>query len=411
MEQFREWCVEHYTIRSDIRTLEEIRHLLATHASDNPVLGIAAPLGSVMDALGFAGDRGGLTVDSAVYGFDWGMDFLTFSVADNFSDFDICRSLATHFSKDLDVNVQYRFSEGPFCAHESDVQHFVAMDPGTLREKIRDVVRETGRHFKMYGQQGDVECVSYIPLQRMRVDSFSWDGNKLNLVADPRFASSDGPQVKQLDLRDLDALILEKLYDSVNENFSRLAYMSSVEFELRRPLNDVAQDIPVDMEVERNVWLEQLYGSSSAYQNVSEYMEGLDLTFEKGKVKRNPSEEEVPLREPDKLTLRYGGEPLAVFVEVKPEIWESHYVSEAAAGFLKEDTGRDIKDLLGLDDRGRGRVAGSVLKERVEGLMLSKENREAVKQARLRCNRKMRTRSLFGRFKPGKNVNNRRPKV
>ncbi len=434
-----EWCDEIYTIRFPeasrkdfalddplYKASEYLRGFLDLEESGYTE---GAPLSIVMDSLGYKGDRSGLTERSAVDDIIVGGNSLSFVVRDNFTqDFNICRSLAKAVGVDLVVDVQYRFSEGPDYVCESPLQHYVARDPNGVAKDIQRHIESTLHYFSDHGKP--VEFQLYSPFERMLIESVGPEPDRINLVRDG-IHLEDTDNRRSIRIGDIDNLWqLEYLDGLILQNFENLAYEFNLDYgkKLREGSIDVAQ--------EREDMLEQLYKSSSAYQNVSEFMMGFDITFSYAKVADELSPERAleaaraeglegevqeelsrglnpyqalhewdvpfpePEHEPDILSLRYDGDRMMDFAIIDDGLWQARNVDPGLVDFFKDKTGIDLNKEFGFGADYVG-TEGVKVMEVSRKALLSPQNRQMFKEASIRCARKYRSRQALDKFVAG----------
>ena len=601
-----EWCEEKYQVRFDAKDRRDF-------AMDDPVYNASqlvtawldpdafvemggAPLGAVMDMLGYSGDRSGLVESSMVTEALVSGDGLQFTVVDNFSDFDICHALADRLGVDFSVDVKYRFSEGENMEHESDWQHHEVRCRKSVVNELQDVIGKTLSEFGLDEGLETVPVVSSFPAADWRIESFGPASDSINLVSDWSTEESQAKVSLHLsdvtDVRSLEVLLrlakdnyerlsessmraslmvdvgsgeeltgtrayvsemlqrLDAYVDSLtdgegwNEDTSRIAegirdylegdgsHVKSVEECLERvrslcgdnpwmhgfvdeaevlagvespdrsvgdyeltpedaveiarhaalagggetdwsgevqmelehgasPLEALREwdvEVPEDylekkdvkyVQDERASMLEELYGSSAAYQNVSEYMTGFDLDFQRGRkdylgkarvedilmaycpageghdykamaaqvrsdirngktpyeafdrfgVKFTPDMYE---QRPDRLDFRYDGDVMLSFTKAPRlghDIWELAEEDRPLLDMFRSKTGMDLGVRLGLDGEPRRTGFSSVrLVGSARDALLTPQNREAVRDAEARYTRKYRQQEAYERF-------------
>lgn len=366
-----------------------------------------APLSIVMDGLGYKGDRSGLTERSTVDDIVVSGNSLSFVVRDNFTqDFNICRSLAKAVGVDLEVDVQYRFSEGPDFVRESPLQHYVARDPKSLAKDIQYKIDKMLYFFtKKKGKP--VEFSSYYSFNRMLLESVGPEKDRINLVRDGIHLADekDRLSIRISDIKE--DWMLEYLDDILTKNFDRLGVFDEVMY------GDKLRAGGFNVEKEREDLLEQLYGSSAAYQNVSEFMMGFDITFTPGKVvsdltperaleaaRKEGLESEVHERTPDILTLRFDSDKMMDFAIIDDGLWLARNVDPGLVDFFKDKTGIDLNKEFGFGADYVG-TEGVKVMEVSRKALLSPQNRQMFKEASVRCARKYRSRQALDKFVAG----------
>ena len=192
--------------------------------------------------------------------------------------------------------------------------------------------------------------------------------------------------------------------------------------------------------------LQDLYGSSAAYQNVSEFMLGFDLDYqyparlplEWEDVERivrshSPSVPEALVENaaemyrsgtwsaekavesfavavtedmyrhgPARLAFRYDGDEMLSFVKDAdrgPDVWRLDGEDPSLLDLFRDRTGLDLERSLGLEMGGpvEGFTSGRLLDE-AGAALLSPANREAARDAAVRCTRRMRRQEAMRRF-------------
>ena len=194
----------------------------------------------------------------------------------------------------------------------------------------------------------------------------------------------------------------------------------------------------VDFGTEREKVLEELYGSSSAYQNVSSFMRGFDVVYlpevvvplsreevlEQAaryglefEVQRELDDGETPeaaLREWDvdfperarDLTMegiefRYDGDVMLSFSRpcYGGSLWEESFREVTLLELFEQRTGMNLYNRLGLDD---GSFTAAFTTETLAGAareaLLSPQNRREVKEAELRCRRHLKQKDMLERL-------------
>lgn len=472
------WCEEVYTIRFDEKDRRDFApedpaykasHIL-TAWLDLEESGYAegVPLGLVMDELGFNGDRDGLTDHSVVKDVVVGGEGVSFKVEDNFSNLDICRSLADRLNVDIDVSVRYRFSEfDGILDHESDEQHFVARATKGLAKKVEDGIQFTLEQFGRKG--GVVPVLSFTPFKLMTVESLGPEPDRINLVSAERPLDGDQERMSVRLGEIKDPVLLERLLDMVKSNFEQLAYevqrrwdateavqKEPAEAKQEKVTDDIVEkyrascgwiEASGDVTTERHGVLKSLYGSSSAYQNISEFMEGFDISIRyadnidmtredaieiashaltadghetdlSGEVIELLNEElperdrldpqealmewdiDIPMKEPDRLVLHYDGDPMMEFDILKDEPWPARNIDESLVDFFQERTGIDLRHEFGLGRDYAGTEGKKVMETCIRALT-SPQNREMIKDATRKAARRARHREMFERFEAG----------
>jgi hypothetical protein len=205
---------------------------------------------------------------------------------------------------------------------------------------------------------------------------------------------------------------------------------------------------------ERAAMLGELYGSSGAYQNVSEYMLGFDLDYIEGRVESlsleraveilmehcpgNPAEEgqtygtmaeqvmydihvggkspreamdafgvtltdDMLGRAPERLDFRYDGDVMVSFTKAPdhgPDRWVVSGQDDALLGLFRDRTGNDLRARMELDIPAgvKGAYTSRTLMEEARRALLTPANREAAREAETRCIRRMRQRDMMERF-------------
>ena len=504
-----EWCEERYTVRfheGDRRDFPpddpayKAAHMV-TAWLDVGESGYAdgVPLGLVMDQLGYKGDRSGLTDGSVVTDVVTDGEGVSFSVKDNFSDFDVCGSLADALGVDFIVSIKYRFSEGEGMERESGTIDENVRPRKMLRDEITDCIGETMR---VFGSEG--EAVSFGPaatVTRMMVDSLGPEPDRINLVRDG-IHMDDGPDRRSIRVSDIqDRFALEHLLHLVNDNF---AYQASLAWERNAPEieltaedaleiarhakladegeTDLSAEVQAELEAgaspyealrewdvevpegyleEKDVkyvreargrMLEELYGSSAAYQNVSEYMMGFDLGYEYARKDYLSKEHVVDLlmaycpvdavsegqdfgtmaleirrgirhgksaaeafgefgvqftpdmyeQRQERLDFRYDGDLMLSF-EKAPRLghdrWELAEEDPALVEMHRMKTGVDLRSRLGLDDGSlEAGFTSRTLMEEARRALLTPQNRREYQAAAARYTRKYRQQEAYERF-------------
>ena len=230
-----EWCEEKYQVRFDAKDRRDF-------AMDDPVYNASqlvtawldpdafvemggAPLGAVMDMLGYSGDRSGLVESSMVTEALVSGDGLQFTVVDNFSDFDICHALADRLGVDFSVDVKYRFSEGENMEHESDWQHHEVRCRKSVVNELQDVIGKTLSEFGLDEGLETVPVVSSFPAADWRIESFGPASDSINLVSD--WSTEESQAKVSLHLSDVtDVRSLEVLLRLAKDNYERLSESS-----------------------------------------------------------------------------------------------------------------------------------------------------------------------------------------
>lgn len=388
-----------------------------------------APLSIVMDGLGYKGDRSGLTERSTVDDIVVSGNSLSFVVRDNFTqDFNICRSLAKAVGVDLEVDVQYRYSEGPDFVRESPLQHYVARDPKSVAKDIQRTIEGTLHYFSDHGKP--VEFQSYYAFNRMLLESVGPEPDRINLVRDGVHLADKDDRMS-LRISDIkEDWQLEYLDRILTRNFNKLANDYSMDYGKK------LREGSIDVQQEREDLLEQLYGSSAAYQNVSEFMMGFDINFTPGKVTsdltperalkaarkeglENEVQEELsrglnpyqalhewdvplpePERTPDILTLRFDSDKMMDFDIIDDGLWAARNVDPGLVDFFKDKTGIDLNKEFGLGADYVG-TEGAKVMEVSRKALLSPQNRQMFKEASVRCARKYRSREALDKFVAG----------
>lgn len=437
-----EWCEEIYTLHFPEESRRELPFDDPAYKASELLRGYldleesgykeGAPLSIVMDVLGYKGDRSGLTEHSVVTDVWFGKD-LSFVVKDNFSDFDVCRSLAKELGVDINVDVRYRFSEGPNIERESDEQHFVAKNPKSLTEDIRKDIEETLHYFSSNGKP--VEFVSFYAFSQMAIDSVGPEPDRINLVRDG-IHLDDRPDRVSVRLSEItDSLSLEILSGYIKSNFEDLARRSMLQSRVVSQGQESGSS-SLDVEGWREMLLEQLYGSSAAYQNISEFMNGFDVQFIPGtsqslspetalevakhaqtydggetdlsgevvaELEAGVSPEQAlrewdidysNVREPDRLKLMYDGDPMMEFSISSSEPWSVRNVDLDLVDYFKEKTGVNLKREFGLEGDFVG-VDGKKVLDICHLALVSPQNKEAIHDAERKCTRRLRQRSML----------------
>ena len=435
-----EWCDEIYTIRFPeasrkdfalddplYKASEYLRGFLDLEESGYTE---GAPLSIVMDGLGYKGDRSGLTERSTVDDIVVSGNSLSFVVRDNFTqDFNICRSLAKAVGVDLEVDVQYRFSEGPDFVRESPLQHYVARDPKSLAKDIQYKIDKM-LYFFTQEKGKPVEFSSYSSFNRMLLESVGPEKDRINLVRDGVHLADKDDRMSLRISNIKEDWQLEHLDDIITKNFDKLAE----EYFMKN--GDKLRAGGFDVEKEREDLLEQLYGSSAAYQNVSEFMMGFDITFTPGKVvsdlrperaleaaRKEGLESEVqeelssglnpyqalhewdvpfPVPEctPDILTFRFDSDKMMDFAIIDDGLWLARNVDFGLVDFFKDKTGIDLNKEFGFGADYVG-TEGVKVMEVSRKALLSPQNRQMFKEASVRCARKYRSRQALDKFVAG----------
>lgn len=458
------WSEEIYTLRFDEKDRRDFvpddpaykaSHILTAWLDlDESGYAEGVPLGLVMDELGFKGDRDGLRESSVVKDVVVGGEGLSFKVEDNFSNLDICRSLADKLDVDIDVSVRYRFSEfSGILDHESDEQHFIARATKGLAKKVEDGIQFT---LEQFGRAGDVVPVlSFTPYKMMAVESLGPESDRINLVSTdiPLSGEQERSSVRLGEIKD--PYLLERLLNMVESNFERLANevqrrWSPAEQVTKEPAEGRSEAAVAGervseatgvVEREREGVLKALYGSSSAYQNISEYMEGFDISIEYGgnrpltrmeaieaashaetadggvadlseevrfEIDENGCTPEEALYEwdvdipkpSDRLVLHYDGDRMMEFDIRDDGPWSARNVDDALVDFFQERTGVDLRREFGFGRDYAGTEGKKVMDVSIHALT-SPQNREMIKDATRKAARRARHREMAERFQNG----------
>ncbi len=395
------------------------------------------PLYMVMDTLGYKGDRSGLVDTSCVADIEVHGDSIAFCVKDNFSEFDVCRELAKKLKTDIDVDVVYEYAESTGIGFRSPVEHYRAYDPARLKERIEDKIRETLQKFPAENNQSELSV--YAPFNLMRIDSFGPEPDTLNLVLDNNIIANrpDRMTVKLSEIKDVQTL--EFLMDRVERNLTTRNKMESVsESKNKASGPSEGTDRGLGIEKEREGLLRSVYGSSEAYQNISEFMKGFDFSYkpgspreltakdavevashaktiigteadlsaevqdllERGFFPENALKEwdiDVPtLMSPDMITMYFDNEPFAQYerLDSKNDSMTLTMFNSEVVNYMKESLGRDFPLVL-LGDQMKTNEVLSTCKE----LLTCPKNLEMVSEAKKTTERKARQRSMAKTFK------------
>ena len=230
-----EWCEEKYSVRFDTKDRRDFPLEDPLYNASQLVTGWldpdafvemgGAPLGTVMDMLGYKGDRSGLLESSKVTDSIVSGDELRFTVVDNFSDFNICRALAERLGVDFGVDVKYRFSEGENMEHESDWQHHDVRCRSSIVKELKDVIGMTLSEFGLDEGLETVPVVSSFPAADWRIESFGPASDSINLVSD--WSTEESQARVSLHLSDVsDVRSLEVLLRLAKDNYERLSESS-----------------------------------------------------------------------------------------------------------------------------------------------------------------------------------------
>lgn len=434
-----EWCTEDYVITSVVVSkLNEVHDLFSELCRGDITKGGSVRLSDLMGQLGFDGDRGGLTEQSGVVSYGLSpINGYHFVVSDNFSTFNVTRALAKHLKTDFEVDVIYRFSEGPDLEHESDAQHFVAYNPYGLAERLKEAISASVHHFGEDGEE--VKFRIFAPLNNMVVDSIGPEGDTIHLVRMEGMESAADRMTVHVD--DIsDPYILEQVLDFVNDNFTEVVH----EMEESQDSSHELLLVPFDIEKERVGILAGLYGSSEAYQNISENMMGFDLEYIPSKVlpltavdaleaarnavledggetdlsgevqmemDKGASPEEalrewdidLPVKQvPERFNVCFDGDVMMSFMPGKkrPEadLWTLAYENQELLSFAYKKSGINVRKELGLGGEGVREISGWKLMDSLEKVLCSSVNLKYVSDARERTIRKIRQKDAYRRF-------------
>lgn len=497
-----EWCEERYSLRFDESDRRDFppddpaykaAHILSAWLDvEESGYRDGVPLALVMDELGYRGDRSGLVDSSVVTDVEYNRRGITFVVRDNFSDLDICGALADRLGVGIGVSVSYRFSEGGGLERGGGPVEETVRPKASLREEISERISETVERF---GREGaTVPFGGYAVLSRMIVESVGPEPDRINLVRDG-VDPEGGPARRTVRVSEIgDRMSLEYVLRIVKENYAyreavsrradvsaRLTSEDALEIAARAKLadggeTDLSGEVRMELEAgatpaealrewdveipdgylerkdlryvegRRAGMLEDLYGSSAAYQNVSEFMLGFDLDYrypvriplEWEDVERivrshSPSvpdaqvenaagmfrsgvwsaekavesfavavTEEMYRHEPARLVFRYDGDEMLSFVKDAdrgPDVWRLDGDDPSLIDLFRDRTGIDLERSLCLEMGGpvEGFASGRLL-DVAGAALLSPANRAAAKDAAVRCTRRMRRQEAWERF-------------
>ena len=417
--------------------VEQIYDFLQERGSEDIETGmVVTDLQGVIDALGYQGSRDGVDDRACVKDIELsdgeaGPE-LRFSVHDNFSVFDICRALATAFGADLQVDACYSIEEGPGFLHVSDPIRFTARDETQVERQIDERIRGL---VEAYGHGSErFELVEPLLVNGTYLESVG-PRSELHFTEPSGYGEPIDKDIMVSSLRSQD--VLDDVLDCLEVNF-RL--MEQVEGHTM-------------MERSRSLMLRELYGSSSAYQNISEYMKGFDLVYlppmevdsedaleiaEKavdynGHVVNMYEEVEALIEKgyspiealhewdidvPDSYTylwpamsFSFDGKPVLILCEGGDGKMRVVGFDPDAAVSLKDATGRDFLSMLGVgaaDELYGGTVSKAKMMSVAKDFVLSDVNRKAFREAEQECSRKLRQQEVYGRLAaaPGKGEDN-----
>lgn len=161
------------------------------------------PLGLVMDELGFKGDRSGLLDTSVVDDVFYHRDGLSFSVKDNFSEFNVCDMLAEKLGVPFSGSVQYRFSEGEDMEYKTDAMNMGVVYPTKfLQDRLEGLVSTLLEHGDLR-EDGCFTIHDVILHNGMFVDSVGPDSDDINFVKG-MYHVDDTPHRCSVKVKDID---------------------------------------------------------------------------------------------------------------------------------------------------------------------------------------------------------------
>lgn len=387
------------------------------------------PLTEVMDFLGYKGDRSGLVPTSCVEDVSVVGDAVHFTVRDNFSPFDICRSLAEHMDTVFAVDALYQVDEAPDFGIISDVQHFEAASLRFMRNDLSNNIKLT---VDILNSQ-DGQDINYI--ESFAAFPMGEGKSVMGFTPESALLYSESEGFVSLPFVDCDAVSLEMIRDYMKRNDEFL-------------FGKGYQNLRFDVLKARERLLYEMYGSSSAYGAVSEYMKGFDvvyvpserkiITAEAAKriafnaVSFDPAktfgtlcdyldhgyDAEIALKRagvrppvefsPERMQFVYDGKMLCSFRNesrgdspLHADDWRLDAFDEANVESFKDFCGVDLKkEVIDVDDSMYASVSfkGKFVADLARRCMLTPENLVAKRQAENVCSRKATQREFYERY-------------